>query len=432
MRVNLTCTDWQQEVIEAYLGKGIRFISVMAGRRAGKTYSFLACVSLSSLKKRGYKTWYVAPNYGQAKEQYENLVALPSLRNFIAKTRLQPYPMIFFKNGSTIGFRSFDRPRALVGSGLDAVWVDEIQDINGKEFFPVIRPLISDRRGKLIISGQHRGKESWYYKALFRHGLPGGDASHRSWQISSYRGLVYQTSEGIEELETARSQVPKAVFNQEYLCIPSANQAAVFDPDDLERSKRGVVNPPDSYLSVVLGLDLGRVVDPSAMCGIDANEKMVVFAAKRPLKEKHEIGAKEASKIAKRFGDCEIVVDTTGGATGGQAGKNDAFVQFYSKECPTMRAFTITRDNKSRLITNLCLAIEQNLLAIPEEFEDLHKELSMYEYKVIGGGSVIYQGPGGHDDDMVIALALSWEGVQRGWYSSQSSSMRSIVGSIGG
>ena len=85
-----------------------------------------------------------------------------------------------------------------------------------------------------------------------------------------------------------------------------------------------------------------------------------------------------------------------------------------------MRAFTFTRDNKERLIGNLSLALEQGKLAIPAQFEDLHKELAGYEYKCSNSGILTFQGPGGHDDDMVMALCLAWEGVLRGWYGSRS------------
>jgi hypothetical protein len=414
LKIKLIGTDWQKEVIEHYLDKETRFLSVMAGRRAGKTFVCRSCLTTESLQKHGNRAWYIAPTYSQAKEQYEGIASLPVLQPFIAHIRQQPYPVITFRNNSFIGFRSFERPKTLRGSGLDSVWIDEIQDINGDEFWPVVRPLISDRRGKLAISGQHRGTESWYYKELFLPGMS-GSKGYKSWQIPSSRGLVYQTPEGQAELELVKEQVPKMVFEQEYMCLPLANQASVFDYQDLSTIKRGTVKQPSQCGAVIFGLDLGRVVDPSAQVGIEASTKTVVFAEKRPLKEKHELGAVKARDIANRYGGGTIVVDTTGGATGGKTGNNDAYVQYYRKECPSMRAFTISRENKSRIIGNLSLAIEQEKLSIPAEFEDLHKELAMYEYNVSSNGIITYQGPQGHNDDMVIALALAWEGVLRGW-----------------
>lgn len=315
MKIKLVGTDWQKEVIEAFLGKDIRFLSVMAGRRAGKTFACRSSLTTACLINANYKCWYIAPNYSQAKEQYEGIASLPALQPYIANIRQQPYPVITFRNGSIIGFRSFERPKTLRGSGLDACWIDEIQDINGDEFWPVVRPLISDRRGKLVISGQHRGTESWYYKELYLPGTSGTDF-YKSWQIPSSRGLVFQSDEGKEELRLVQEQMPRVKFEQEYLCLPMANQAAVFDSLDLQKSKRGTVIPADQCGPVVFGLDLGRVVDPSAQVGIDSTTNTVQFAAKRPLKEKHAVGAVVARDISRKYNDAPIVVDTTGGATG--------------------------------------------------------------------------------------------------------------------
>ena len=298
------------------------------------------------------------------------------------------------------------------------MWCDEIQSgYNEKDFWPVIRPLISDKRGTLVISGQFRG-ENWYYEQMY---LPGQDGpkkkkGYKSWRFPSSEGLVYQSKEGKEELELVKNQIPRRVYEVEYECLPIANEAAVFDHMDLERSKRGSTKQATEYAAVVFGLDLGRVVDPSAQVGIDAKTNEVCFAEKRPLGEKHEIGSLKAADIARRYGDAPIIVDTTGGATGGVAGSNDAYVKYYRQNCKTMRAFTITRDNKANLIGNLSLALEQGKISIPAEFADLHKELASYEYKCSSNGIITFQGPGGHDDDMVIALALAWEGVNRKWY----------------
>jgi hypothetical protein len=140
----------------------------------------------------------------------------------------------------------------------------------------------------------------------------------------------------------------------------------------------------------------------------------VIHAEKRPIGEKHEVGAVYARDIARRYGEAVIIVDTTGGATGGH-NATDAFVQYYRQQCKTMRPYTITRDNKARLIGNLSLALEQTKLSIPKEFTDLHKELASFEYKMSSNNQLTFSGPGGHDDDMVIALALAYEGVTRGW-----------------
>ena len=431
MKFRLKVTPAQREIIECKA----KNIDLRCGRRWGKSQTFLYRGATRCLGTRGCKYWYVTPISAQCEEMFEYLVSNKALSRYIRRAIYKQPFRLDFTNGSVMRFRTFERPKNLRGSGLHEVWLDEIQDpkYTENDFYSVVKPLVSDKRGTIITSGQFSGKD-WKYERLF---MPGQDGPQhidgfKSWCYPSHTGLVFQSDAGKQELADVQAQIPRRVYEQEYLCLPLANANAVLDHEDLIRSKRGEVLSPDAYRAVVLGLDLGRVVDPSAMVGIDAASNTVIYAEKRPLGEKHEIGAKHASQVVRRYGDCEIIVDTTGGATGGRAGSNDAHVQFYQKSCPTMRAFNINRDNKERLITNLSLAIEQGVLAIPAQFEDLHAQLASYEYKLSSSGIITYQGPGGHDDDMVIALALAWEGVLRGWYNTSGGQLGQMIGAMGG
>jgi len=421
--IKLCGTNSQREIVFC----DNRTMCLMAGRRWGKTFTFRNRVIRRCLTSRNMQYWYVAPVYAQAKDQYDAIISNVGLAKYITRSVMQPYPVVHFSNGSKLAFRSFDRPQNLRGSGLGEVWVDEIQDIDEKPFWPVIRPLLSDKRGTLVVSGQFRGHD-WVYEKLYVPGQPGPQKKENyiSWRYPSSTGLVFSSEAGKAELEVVRTQIPRRVYEVEYECLPIANEASVFDHADLEASKSGEVRPAHEYRSVCFGLDLGRVVDPSAMIGIDEVTKTVVFAEKRPIGEKHEVGAMIARDIARRYGDSAIIVDTTGGASGGHS-TTDAYVQYYRQHCLTMRPYTITRENKAKLVGNLSLAIEQKKIQIPAQFVDLHKELSGYEYKLSSNGVITYQGPGGHDDDMVMALALAWEGILRGWTNTRTGSSEGIL-----
>lgn len=419
MKIVGQSTDWQADIINTLMDGVVRYFSIMAGRRSGKTYSAILAMFSLCMAFTGYSIWYIAPVYGQAKEQFERFTSNPSILKFIKKTGLQPYPKITFTNGSTICFRTFERPRNLVGSGLHLVWIDEIQDIPGEHFWTVVRPLVSDKRGKIVISGQHRGLQSWYYKSFFIHGIdaPGTKRLplYKAWQIPSWRGMVFQSEAGKEELREAKHQVPLAVWEQEYACIPSANQAAVFRPIDIASATKGSWSDRSiSGRGYCLGLDLGRVVDPSAFVAID-DTGHICYEELRPLKEKHEVGALQAAQRVRAFGDCSIIVDTTGSA-GAAAGKQyDSYAKYYQQQLPNMYGYNLTTDSKKRLIENLALSLEQGAISIAPQCENLLRQLEQYEYKVKASGAIEYTGPGGHDDDLVIACALANEGFRRGW-----------------
>jgi hypothetical protein len=206
-------------------------------------------------------------------------------------------------------------------------------------------------------------------------------------------------------LELARSQLPRVVYLQEYECEPVANQNAVFDPLDLDASRRGVALVQAAHgRHYSLGLDLGRIADPTAVVVLEAETNTVVHAERRPLKERHEIQSVHVAQIARRF-NAAVICDVTGGATGGHA-ESDAFVKFYRAQMPQLREFVWSRQNKTRIIHALAFEIEQRRLAIPAAHQALHDELGLYEYEY-KNGVYDFHGPSGHTDDLVAALAMA-------------------------
>jgi len=411
MKFRLHATDWQRKVVDTITKGDKRFVSLMAGRRAGKTFAFRTASTMCCLSKAGYKIWYIAPSYGQAKEQYEEMTTNQAVEKVIKKSKAQPYPKIWFKNGSTLGFRTFERPHNLRGSGLDMVWCDEIQDFAGDKFWSVVRPLISDRRGSLVISGQHSGKESWYYKDLFARGLKGDkryDPNYESFNIPSWLGMVYQGDGGLEELRLMKQQMPDLKYRIEIACEAISSEAAVFRGDDLAASKAGDVSEqPMSGENYVIGLDLGRVVDPSAIVVLNSKNQ-VVFSECRPLGERHELGAEHASILQRRYNGAPVVIDST---SGGAPGKNtDEYIKYYKQKVKNLRECFWNYKSKKSLIEGLCLALEQHKIFIPARHKELHRQLSIYEYTLRSGGSIEYAAPAGDHDDLVAALAMAWMG----------------------
>jgi len=409
LKIQLAGTTVQREICECRK----RYLGMFAGRRVGKTFTIRNRIVSRCMTQPGFRYWYVAPTYAQCREQYQGMVDHPALVEYIEKFRLQPYPRVDFKNGSYVAYRSFERAANLRGSGLDEVGVDEIQDIDETDFWAVVRPLISDRRGTLMVAGQFRGF-NWYYDQFYVPGQNPNSRTHKSWRIPSSEGLVFLSKEGQEELEFAKATLPRAIYDQEYACIPSANQAAVFREEDLtactggKRYRKSAPNRKN-----VIGLDLGRIADPSAIVVLNAEVGRVLYSELRPLRERHEVTAKYVARLQRDFGGAPVVVDVTGGATGGHA-PQDAYVKFYRREIKNLREFVWNRGNKERIIQHLAVAIEQHNLQIPKSEAELHDQLRLYEFEY-RGGRYDYHGPRGHSDDMVAALAMAWYAKVRNW-----------------
>lgn len=430
-----------------------RFQLLAAGRRFGKTY-MLEERAANKARHRGHLHTYVTPLSAQGLEVYQRMISNPRWQHLIAKKRERPFPQIWWRTGARTRFKSMQRPENLRSTGEDAIDLDEIQDpcYTEHEIKTVIMPMLGDRRGTLLMAGQFRG-HNWYYNQFYLAGqsqwLLGPDGQplldksgnpianvrrdvqsrtpvpmYASWRIPSSEGHVFQGEDGRAELELQRSLVPKAVWDQEWECIPSANVRAVFDAEQL---KWMMDNSPAAFVQAeagwryVIGLDLGGKRDYSAyvVMAWDQHRQVghVVHAERFPLRTLHADQAKRMQQISAMWG-CPVVADNTGGATGG-VGQIDAVFQHYRSQVRDLREWTFTHKSKGLLVRNMELMFEQQRLTIPRDMTDLYQELSEYEWEY-KAGAYRYGSPAGKHDDLVMALGLAIEGALRGWTANHS------------
>ncbi|MCX7806785.1 MAG: terminase family protein, partial [Planctomycetota bacterium] len=366
-----------------------RFIALMAGRRWGKTTAIRARLLYRALRIPEWTAWYVSPSYALAYELFRSIVFSDEISPHISSQKIQPYPRIWLGNGATIAFRSFDRPANLRGFGLHELWVDEIQDVRERDFWPVLRPLLSDRRGVLGIAGQPRGK-NWYWKQLVEPGLAGRQG-YRTFIFPASTGIAYRGPEGKAELELVRSQLTERDYLQEYECIPVEPDDAAFRAADLDAAIRGGFEPPIPGVRYVAGLDLGRVADQTAWVILRADTGQVVACGERPLGEPHETQARIVSAEIRRYG-AAVWIDATGGATGGH-GPQDAYLVLWRKYLGACTEVRLTAGRKARLIERLTLALERRAIGIPAAASRLLEQMRGYRYEY-RGGYYWYYGPG--------------------------------------
>ena len=418
MPVTLYATPLAIEVIQCVA----RFIGLFAGRRWGKTLGvIIPLIIKTACEHPGARVAYIAPSHKLTKQMFRLLQE--KLRPLIKRSDAQ-FPFVLeLWNGSQIDFYSFKNPASIRGSGYDLVVFDEIQEVKDPDIFDaVIRPLLSDRKGKLIVAGQFRG-QNWYYK---KYCVGGGlrfannewstceaRTNYKAFVFESHSGPVFQTAKGKAELADAQETLPRVIYEQEYLCKPIANQAAVFHPFDLTACTRGALaQVPASGKKYVAGVDIGAHRDQGALIITEIPSLQVVHAEGLPLGMKHaDIAAKIAPTI-RRFRALPVV-DVTGGATGGHA-PVDTYVQYYRQQLPDMRPHVWTRDNKQYAVRALAHFIEQRKVGIPAEARQLLEELGLFEYEARPWG-YDYHGPKGQRDNLVMGFALCIVAFDRGW-----------------
>lgn len=335
--------------------------------------------------------WWVAPTYELSEIGLRKFKKWsdPKMRISINYSK----HVVYLKGGSTLWFKSGDHPDRLVGEGLKGVVIDEAARCKVDIWDYNIRPCLSDYKGWAIFISTPRG-HNWFYK-LYQRGLNPLETSYQSFHYTSYDNP--HLPEG--EVDEAKGQLPDLAFRQEYLAEFIQDGAGVF---------RGVRNCIDGALVAglpwsdeptrgeiyLMGVDLGRSHDFTAICVMDSARRLVHFDRFTGIPwalQKERIQA-----AAVKFNNAQALIDKTGL---GQPVVEDLATKMNAL------GFQYTNQSKEDIINSLAISIEQGLLSYPE-IPELITELEAFDYAVSTTGKYTYNAPAGYFDDCVNALAL--------------------------
>jgi len=185
-----------------------RFRVLVAGRRFGKTQLALTEMFLAAQKK-GAKIWYVAPSYRQAKAIAWNRLKKMS-KIYWLKPPSETELTVHLTFGSSISLRGADRPDSLRGSGLDLVVLDEFASMRAETWNEVLRPALSDRKGRALFIGTPKGHNHFF--EAFQYAKSQSDPEWAAFQFTTAQGGVVDAA----ELSSAAKQLDPESFRQEY------------------------------------------------------------------------------------------------------------------------------------------------------------------------------------------------------------------------
>ena len=117
---------------------------------------------------------------------------------------------IDFKHGGKIYLLGAEEPDAIRGMYMDHVVLDEYQMMASDFFEKVIRPLLSDRKGKAILTGTPSGKNHFY--EAYKRGL---DEDVKDWSSVLHTWKDTQVLEP-SEVKAAKGDMSEEAFLQEY------------------------------------------------------------------------------------------------------------------------------------------------------------------------------------------------------------------------
>lgn len=235
-----------------------RFTVLVLHRRAGKTVFDVmqSIIAVLTCPLQRPQAAFIAPTYSQAKK-----VAWDYYKEYLEPMRLKGLVTfnesslrIDFRNGGKIYLLGSEEPDAIRGMYMDHVVLDEYQMMPADFFEKVIRPLLSDRKGRAILTGTPSGRNH-FYSAYSR----GKDDEVEDWTGILRTWKDTQVLDP-EEIEAAKRDMSDEAFQQEYECSFDAAVKGSFFGRNLTRMRMEdrileVLHDPAS--PVVTGWDIG-------------------------------------------------------------------------------------------------------------------------------------------------------------------------------
>ena len=357
-----------------------RYAVIEGATKSGKTVACLSWIIEQAIRGRaGQQYWWIAPVYPQAR------IAFRRLRRGLSQdlyTANESELTIRLVNGSTVAFKSGEKPDNLYGEDVYAAVIDEASRLR-EEAWHAVRSTMTATRGPIRIIGNVKGRKNWAYILARR-----AETGERGWHYAKLTAFDAADAGVIEtsEIEQARSMLPESVFKELYLAEPSDDGGNPFGM----KAIRDCIAPLSRQSPVLFGVDLAKSVDYTVSIGLDVEGRVAFFDRfQEPWEE-------TCRRLATSIGYTPALVDSTG--------VGDPIVERLQRELPNVMGFNFSSSSKQKLMEGLALAIQTQDIYYPEGPIVTELEAFSYEYTRTG---VRYSAPGGLHDDCVMALGLA-------------------------
>lgn len=358
---------------QSILDSTSRFRVVCCGRRFGK--SELSQIEIINEALKGNSVAYITPTYQLAKTFFNQLIKVVPFEN--NKSDL----IINFPNDGQVMFFTGERLDSLRGRKFHLVVIDEASFIPNLEdgWLNSIRPTLTDYIGKALFLSTPKGKN--YFYSLFLKGV----SRETDWQSFKFTTFDNPYIDKHEVLD-AQTQLPSAVFEQEYLANAMENASNPFGSNHINDCIRQQSNQQPMYF----GIDLAKSFDWSVIIGLDSDGCVAYF-------ERFQKDWKSTKDFILTLDKNKpIVIDSTG--------VGDAITEDLQKHFNSMYGFKYTASSKQQLMELLASTIHKKEVFFPNGA--IKEELDVFEYQFTATG-VRYNAPSGFHDDCVNALALA-------------------------
>lgn len=382
----------------AILNSIARFTVTIAATKCGKTASHIVWLFEQALKcTANQSVWWVAPSFGQAKIAYLRMKAQISDRTLF--TANETNLIITLVTGAKIEFKTGEKPDNLYGDDVYAFVFDEFTRAR-EEAWHAIRSTITSTGGKGKFIGNAKGRKTWGYKLAMR-AKAGQDVDYEYFKITAYdaasAGMI--TKDGrpfLEEIQSAKRDLPESVFNELYLAEASEDGSNPFGLKYIAACCHPTLSTQET---ICYGIDLARKIDFVSIIGLDKLGTMSHYH------NFTKVGWQQTIDTIKYLPNKPIAIDSTG--------VGDVVVSQIEQVQTQLEPYIFTQASKQRLMEGLAVGIQSRKILIADDGDvvngtgKIRHQLEQFEFEYTRTG-IRYSAPEGEHDDDVVALALAW------------------------
>lgn len=374
------------------LNSPARFTITEASTKVGKTASHIIWLFEEALKcKASQSVWWVAPTVYQAKIAYDRMKV--QISNKALYTTNETNRVITLVTDAKLEFKTADQPDNLYGDDVYAFVFDEFTRAKAAAWH-ALRSTITATGGKGKFIGNVTGSKNWGHKMAME--AKAGRKDFEYFKITAYDAAEagMMTKDGrpfIEEIESAKRDLPENVFRQLYLAEATDEGN---NPFGLKFIKQCTYEMSEAK-PICYGVDLAKSFDYTAEIGLDKFCCVSHF-------ERYQMDWRTTTARIKQL-DGPKTLDSTG--VGDPIGEEVAAEDKYEVEL-----FKFTEKSRQQLLEGLAVAIQKRLIQFPEG--RITYELEQFEYVYTNSG-VKYMAPDDEHDDCVMALALAYHRWKR-------------------
>jgi hypothetical protein len=356
-----------------------RFNVLECGRRFGKSTLGIRLAVKAAINHALPVGWF-APTYKILEPSWAEVCRILAP---VTLKKNEAQKQISLINGGLIDFWTLDTPDPARGRKYKRVVLDEVGMARNLQvcWEQAIRPTLTDYIGDAFFLFTPKGGN--YAHKLFLRGQ-GGDVNWKSWRLPSTTNPHISAA----EIEAARLELPKHVFEQEYLGIPADDGGNPFGLAAINACLQSDFAPGPV---VCWGVDLAKSQDWTVIIGL--NDQGRICMADRwqaPWRT-------TMMRLKDMLGNAPALIDATG--------VGDPIVEELQTTVGYVEGFRFTSQSKQMIMVGLASGIQTGSVGVLAGWLASEMETFQYEYTATG---VRYTAPVGMHDDGVCALALAY------------------------